>query len=595
MRLIALAALAACGGPSTPPVQPPPAPAIEPSIAQPIAQPVAPPRSSRIVVVTEHLSSREPANARALRHILAVRKGRVELGLGFGQLGLSVTKVVSGTLDDPDYAARPIGVNTLPVILLDEAAFAAADLPSLEGFEGTWKLTRMADGALVVDAISDTPFSASKVANRFAVREQARQDLHGSSPEQRFAGIEALGHHAFYELVPDLIALLDDTAVGPSAAHMLRQLAEPLADPATPQTPSRRDWELYWHDLLASRPVPPAVVGTTIELATVEMNQSSPDLVAIGAGFAMGMTRLERQQLDGHVAGIATMTAPWQQRTWLTSATQDGLDAAVAPDGAGILSSDDGMDALWHFAVGGTDRIVIDPKERATHAAVAAGDHGFVIVYIKEKVPALFALALDAAGKPRGAAVKLALPSRPAARFHRGVHPVALARRSGGGWLALVETDAGVIAERFDDALAAPQTTLLATEPPIVEPRVVDSFAVWKHRNQLASLVVADAGAMRGEAAPPLLTGADVWLAGKPVALDDGYAVAWIEADGEVHLGRFDAGGARIANVVVHARGAMRFSLALAREGSALLVAFEDETRYPFHIVARRVELAALK
>jgi hypothetical protein len=158
----------------------------------------------------------------------------------------------------------------------------------------------------------------------------------------------------------------------------------------------------------------------------------------------------------------------------------------------------------------------------------------------------------------------------------------------------VIETRDRVIALRFDDALALQQGTTLARESQFMEPRAVGSFAVWKHGHQLASLVLGDGKQTSGEPAP-LLTGSDVWLESKPLALDDGYALAWLEADGEVHLGRFDATGNLIANVVVHAHNAMRFSLALAREGSALLVAFEDETRYPFHIVARRVELAALK
>ena len=64
------------------------------------------------------------------------------------EIALSVNgKSVAGTLDDPDYATRPYGTNHLEVVLTDEAAFAAP--PSLDGFEGTWRLTPLADGTLV--------------------------------------------------------------------------------------------------------------------------------------------------------------------------------------------------------------------------------------------------------------------------------------------------------------------------------------------------------------------------------------------------------------------------------------------------------------
>jgi hypothetical protein len=116
--------------------------------------------------------------------------------------------VVSGPIDDPDYAKRPVGTNHLSVVLLDEAAFASD--PSLGGFAGTWTLTKTADGVLVVSSIRDTPYPADRVANRTSLIAQARRGLVGSVPEQRIAALEILDQHHFLELVPDVISLLDD-------------------------------------------------------------------------------------------------------------------------------------------------------------------------------------------------------------------------------------------------------------------------------------------------------------------------------------------------------------------------------------------------
>src|SRR5947199_7847287 len=122
MRL-AFVVLVGCGAASPPPPAPPP----KVVVAQPLA---------RITLEAGGAASRGQGSPRALRRLLATRHGEVELAANYAEVSLQVTRVIAGSLDDPDYARRPTGVNALTVILTDDAAFAAP--ADMDGFAGTW-------------------------------------------------------------------------------------------------------------------------------------------------------------------------------------------------------------------------------------------------------------------------------------------------------------------------------------------------------------------------------------------------------------------------------------------------------------------------
>ncbi len=56
-----------------------------------------------------------------------------------------------------------------------------------------------------------------------------------------------------------------------------------------------------------------------------------------------------------------------------------------------------------------------------------------------------------------------------------------------------------------------------------------------------------------------------------------------------MHVGRWNRDGERVANVVVQVGDVSQFAIALTRNGNELVVAYEDEARYPYTIVTRRL------
>jgi hypothetical protein len=585
-------ALAAC----TPAPQPAPIvrPVVAPIAITPDADAAPDPVLETVVVEASGVASRSEASPRILRRIVAARRGLVELTTGYTQISLMVTNVVSGTLPDPDYARRPVGANALPVILLDEAAFAAPK--DMEGFGGRWKLTRLADDTLVASAIEDTPWSGDAVTGRRALITQIRRDLRSQLPAQRLAGLDALDEHLFYELVPDIIALVSDKRVdghrrvGDFAREKLGGFVRPIVDATTPVRGRTQDDLTDWWRARTEAPVPPIPVTQTVatELARLSTSQSWPELARTPHGTVFAVSRLETP-LDGTDSG-AFVSGANGTRTWLSRIVPEALDVAIGPTTTGVLYAE--SNASWLFKVldGGKPRSgsLSGAIEHAAFNVVEPADNGYVVFGVGPN--SLLVMPLDPNGMPRMGTKKLALPAKPDAQYHRGIHPLSAARHAA-GWYVAVATREGIYGVNFDKQLAATSTVKISPQSGIVEPKVAAVgervFVAWAERNteQLASVVVDLDGKRYANL---MLIGAEVHQVSEPVVLDDGFALAWIEGDGEVHIGRWSRDGAAVSNVVVQRRDAGP-SLELARDGAALVVTFLDESRYPYAAVSRRL------
>ena len=568
LRRYLVLVLVACSG--TPPVTVP--------VVAPVR--VVTPAKQPIIVIATGAASRGSASPRRLWRIVAARRGVVELATGSTEVSLSIARVVSGTLADPDHAKRPIGTNHLPVILVDEAAHAAPT--SLDGFEGTWKLTPLADGTLVASAIEDTPFDPERVRDRRTLIARTRADLRSPLPQRRLRGLVTLGKHRFLELVPDVIALLADhraaedrVVVNDVAEARLRELVAPLGHPAMPATGDADAWDAFWRTVTTAAPGPPTVVASREQvIATLQMNQSWPLLRAVPDGrLVVGVTRLARA-LDGRQDGVFVTAGG--TRTWITKHAVDGLDAALGPAGLGIVYAT--VDDRWSFTLvpaSGAPRTHALPRLR-THVALAASDHGFALASL-EGTSELIVDALDTFGKLRHTR-RIRLSGMPVASYHRGVRPVSITSVAG-GWLATVEIDAHVLALELDYAARVKRLIELGPTRGIAQPTANGSAAAWV---ELDVLVTAkfDGAATR--------TGSEIGAHSAVVALPDGgFAVAWIEAASEVHVGRWDHTGQRIADDVIDTRPVAPFAITLARDGDALAVTYQVTARYPYAIVRR--------
>ncbi len=386
---------------------------------------------------------------RVLRRLLVDRAGEVEIPADYPIVTLQVQQIVAGTLDDPDYAQRPTGANTLSVVLLDEAAYAAAAHGGgMDGFAGTWTLTKLPDGELAASAIADTPWRAPAVAGRAEAIADARSSLHASTADRRMRGLLLLGQYQLYQLVPDAIALLDDphAPIRDAAYAALHRMMLPLADDAMPDAAVRPAWDAYWRGVTGRAPaLAPIAPGTTTLLARLAMNQSWPDLAILDGGVvALGVSRLDHP-FDGHADGIATFAPPWDAHAWI------GNDEREAFDGAGPALLSVASDDRWHLQLPGGD---VALPLAGKHAAIAASGTGYAIVATREDVDALFGLVLDASGQPTGGEHRIPLNHiYPAASYHHGIHPIAMARRPG-GYLVVFEGQTEISLANLDDNLA---------------------------------------------------------------------------------------------------------------------------------------------
>ena len=616
LRFLAVT-LIACSAPAAtnPPPLTPPSKSIgeQAGLARGPDQPVAQQHQARakVVVKSSGAASRQPERPRVLAKLLADRRGRIQLAREYARVGLTITEVVSGTLDDPDYAKRPTGTNHLSVVLLDEAAFAAST--GLDGFEGTWTLTKTADGTLIVSSIADTPWNKDKVATRDAVIADTRRLLHAASPDERVRGIDGFEAHAFYELVPDLIELLDDDRstqqqppgrgrgarkVRTAAFEMLVRLMTVFGDDRMPLESDRAKWTALWSAILVPDLAPrKRIIGTPIEIAQLSQPQSSPELAPFDGGFAVGLGRLD-QPVDGHTEGLALTKAAFSGFSWLSSQAGESLDVARGPNGSVAVLHVSGN--RWKLAMPALPTIEL--AIAASHAAIAASAKGYVIAFIQgDTEAAVHLVQLDPTGKRVGQPVKLRLPTAAQGGYHHGVFPLALAQRPG-GWFVVVETDAGTVLITLDDAFKQIATLDV---PPSERGIPQVKLAVGKDRALLAwteqqrgraakvgTLVVDLAGRAIGT---KQTVGFDVDTVARPIVLDDGgFAIAWIAGEQEVHVGRWSPQGALLGSAIVQPHGASSQTLALARDGKGLLVGFEDDTRYPTSLRARRIEAAEI-
>ena len=193
------------------------------------------------------------------------------------------------------------------------------------------------------------------------------------------------------------------------------------------------------------------------------------------------------------------------------------------------------------------------------------------------------------------------LPAMPETSYHRGIYPVALARRKD-GWVAVVEAQSGVLLANVTDSLALVGVSPVAEAAGIAQPKVIVSrdraFVVWSREGGTRSKKLAFVLlSFSGQALSKLGTaGAEVELISRPINLDDGgFAVAWIESGTELHVGRWNAAGDLVAAVLVQPQNvAASAALALGRDASGLIVAFEDSSRYPYTLVTRHIDVSAL-
>ncbi len=573
MRALLLPLVVAC---STPPRSAPGPLPLSPLPAR-TATPASTFVDDVIVVEASGIANHHDAPIRTLRRIVGARHGHVEVTTGFGEVRLIVTRVVSGKLFDPEYAKRPDGANGLEVVLVDEAAHFATN--DDRDYKGTWHLTQLADGTLVAASLADTPFTSSEPWHTWVAT--TRADLRAPTLERRKDGLRALIERHSYELVPDLIAMLDDnrriadseTTVADIAEDILNGCAGAIGeDPRLER--SIEEWTKLWAERFTQvEPLPVIAPSTATERARLFAHENLPEIAVASGGIVVAT---DDNTIDAKDAGIFVTTGA--QRIPITREQFQFLQVA----GAGMVWADL-QTQRWHFATTAGKSVALTPQiTKAKLAAIATAGDGFLVLGA-DTTRHVHAVELDADGNRRRTA-KLVLPALAGKdASHIFVAP------SADGWLATVATDKGLFAIAIDGALRVRSAAklfegVLGASIAVGRDR---AFAAWNIGSEISTRVIDLDGNPVAEA---VMTGDAVWDLSKPVALDDGFAIAWTEAGRELHVGRFDRAGALVSNVVVQDRHVAPFTgLHLARDQAALLVTFLDESRYPYTVVTRRL------
>lgn len=619
LALAVLVGVAACGGPTAKPTSPAVVPVDKAAVIG-VATPAAAPSSNGSVVVrAARAASRRPSRSRVVRRLLAERRGRLELPNGYAELGLIVERVVSGTLDDPEFAKRPIGINVLDVVVIDEAAYAMPD--GLDGFEGEWRLTRTADGDLIASSIKDTPFAASKAGERTRAIGLARASLRADAADARLEGIHALGAHAFYELVPDLIALLDDRRGGTpiddghmksipivqdEASRRLRQMIVALG--AEPPLGDRATWETFWRELVGNgpRPRPPILASMRSEIVAAGERSfvSRQEAAATSDGTFLWPLGDVAPPIDGRGRGLLRFGADGT-RSWASPEPNSALAAASMNGGTAFVHA--AHQGAWSFVLAAPGRaprtLPTSIPPEASHVGFGAGKTGFASIHSTGDPRALFVIDYDGNGRQLHPERRLPLPSGANAvtGYHRGVHPLAIAGMND-GWLALVETSSGLRSLALNKGLGLESSGDLPPTTRLLDPKLAvrgdRALAVWRQNDSSGATL----GYAMLDASGTVIPGGhgatsdEVDDLSTPIALDDGgFAVAWIESRTELHVGRWSASGTFASDHLLQARTHSEGPVLLTRDGADLVVAFDDKSRYPFSVALRRFPMNALR
>jgi hypothetical protein len=272
----------------------------------------------------------------ALRGLLAWRKGDLRIQrYSFAATGLKVTKVIKGELHDPRFQERPVGVDHLQVIFVNDAAIAwdKFGIPSASKVSGIWTLTELPDGSYVVADAKNTPFKTEHIAEGRKGEAEVARGLNPGDPQRQHDALRKFKRMKCFGLVPAVLPLLDSEAkvvvpdgirfrdargacrhgpaastLGAEARSALVRVTGPLRDRNSPtKDDAAAAWRKWWSELLEAEPFPRVEVepGKVRTLAAPPMNQTWPEprLLPGGRYALVGVSRYERP-LNGARSGI---------------------------------------------------------------------------------------------------------------------------------------------------------------------------------------------------------------------------------------------------------------------------------------------------
>jgi len=240
----------------------------------------------------------------------------------YSVLTLHINKVVEGNLYDPNFAGRPIGVNNLYVVVINDAAIAL-DKFGTRRVKGIWKLSTLPNGAYIVSSLADTPFNSEDITTEKNVIVTIGDDLKSGDAERQNWALQKLKEIKSFTHIELIFPLLDsdqkvivpnaicvsykdgshamfpkESTLGAEARKVLLQLTASLR---REDSPAEKDdgivWQRWWKGILDIEPFPEVYVEQVSSkvLAILPMNQTWPE-IHISPDGTRGLIGVSRYQ-----------------------------------------------------------------------------------------------------------------------------------------------------------------------------------------------------------------------------------------------------------------------------------------------------------
>ena len=575
------------------------------------------------------------------RQLVAWRKGGVRLSI-VGRISLTISRIVEGRLDDPDFLKRPTGVALFDVIPLDEAA-AGIDANRYSKADGIWKLTRLPDGSYAVFDLKSTPLAGSKSRAELKTTDRMATDLASKDPQVQYNGLRLFRERCCPALFPKVFEMLGsdarvtvpdgmcwdgpngggvspvDSTLGNEAAAALRLAVGCLRGSDTPKAKdSPAAWKAWWEDVLKTQPFPAPVAGAVRcrELIALPLNQSWPEAFVSpdGSRAILSATRFERP-IDGMKSGICLLDLAddrrpeWVYQVPATEVNREPRPVQVAwgRSAVGIVFKefdyDEAKSTLWFLAVDYGQGTPATPREiplkGTANLALAAYQNGWLLAYLSKK-GAAFAVRLDATGSVLGEALEFAPEySDRRSHFHSGIQNISIVPTDNGIAIAF-DGDKGMFLSLFNPELKLLSTVRVDDPKSQDYSRSVPRIA-WNGQCMLVSWI-QEGGNVRDKLylrlfdesgkpkSEPIRVIEDVAVLAPPVPLKDGYALAWLDNSVKPNLvraARFSNKGELGSMLTVHSGIKSTYLFGLGLQGDTAHVLVSDRSKYPLQFLLK--------
>ncbi|MHB9110187.1 MAG: hypothetical protein ACYDCO_24305 [Armatimonadota bacterium] len=593
------------------------------------------------------------------RRLIAWQNGNLYLSHQADEFGIKIERVVSGSLPDERWLDRPVGVNLLYVLMLNDAALAMGSYSKGE-VSGRWRLTRLPDGSYAVLSIDGLPAAVqASGAKAVATMQATAGKLKSKDPKVVARGLQEVQNSSYFHLIPAIIPLVDQetkttvpmttywdgphggghstgdapTTIGEQAYKALLSLGKQFYRfPSAPERTSA-SWQKWWEEILATPafPVVQPAPGPLREIARYRTNQSSPDYAISpdGTQALVTFTRLEKP-VKGPRSGIQLIDIQHPEASHMLyqvpeeAINQEPDYTTVAWDAkrVGVAFFEweyDDAKRTVRFLAADLQGQALHPVRTlglrdASSLAICADGEGWLLAYVTSAGKACIQ-RLSPQGEFAGPAVPIAFPY-PASKPDNWRQSIALVNTPHGPAVTCILSKGDldqVYLALLDDALAARSIALVSRKKPVNDWFYADYrstglcvngetlLVTWYGLENNFEPLQARFFNLEGQPVGGIITvAADPSGFAPPAALGNGFALAWMaygEVPNQLYVATIspELGMGKPCVADADRKGYHNAPLALGAHDGTAVVLLYDRNFYPRPILAKEVELSGDK